>query len=165
MKRNITDVLRRGLDSTIANWPVIVLRIAESLVFAGIVIAAISWRSCPRSLRPGLSTDDIGNSSDPGGAVVEWLVGHLMLFVWIFALAFIVLGVMIAIHSFVEGGSAQIYVDGERAARSVPTQLATPSARFHVRSLAGRRRGFVVARSSGSTTWPGRSGSCSSSCR
>lgn len=116
MKRNITDVLRRGLDTTIANWPVIVLRIAESLVFAAIVIAGILAAIVPAIVAAGLSADDIRNSADPGGAVVEWLVGHVMLFVWIFALAFIVLGIMIAIHSFVEGGSARIYVEGERAA-------------------------------------------------
>ncbi len=116
MKRTITDVLRRGLDTTIANWPVIVLRIAESLVFAAIAIAGILAAIVPAIVAAGLSADDIRNSADPGGAVVEWLVSHLMLFVWIFALAFIVLGIMIAIHSFVEGGSARIYVDGERAA-------------------------------------------------
>src|SRR5437764_1280574 len=55
-------------------------------------------------------------ASDPAGAVVEWIISHLMLFVWIFALGFIVLGVMIAIHSFVEAGSTQIFVDGERKA-------------------------------------------------
>jgi hypothetical protein len=116
LKRNITDVLRRGLDTTIANWPVIVLRIAESLVFAAIAIAGILAAIVPAIVAAGLSADEVMNSADPGGAVVEWLVGHLMLFVWIFALAFIVLGIMIAIHSFVEGGSARIYVDGERAA-------------------------------------------------
>jgi hypothetical protein len=116
LKRTITDVLRRGFDSTVANWPVIVLRIAESLVFAAIAIAGILAAIVPAIVAAGLSADDIRNSSDPGGAVVEWLVGHVMLFVWIFALAFIVLGIMIAIHSFVEGGSARIYVDGERAA-------------------------------------------------
>ena len=120
MKRNITDVLRRGLDTTIANWPVIVLRIGESLVFGAIVIAGILAAIVPAIVAAGLSADDIRNSADPGGAVVEWLVGHVMLFVWIFALAFIVLGVMIAIHSFVEGASARIYVEGERAAAKRP---------------------------------------------
>lgn len=120
MKRNITDVLRRGLDTTIANWPVIVLRIAESFVFAAIAIAGILVAIVPAIVAAGLSVDDIKNSSDPGGAVVEWLVGHVMLFVWIFALAFIVLGIMIAIHSFVEGASARIYVEGERAAAKRP---------------------------------------------
>lgn len=116
MKRNVTDVLRRGLDTTIANWPVIVLRIGESLLFAGIVIASILAAVIPAVVAAGLSKDDIVNSSDPGGAMISWLFGHLMLFVWFFALAFLVLGVLIAIHAFVEGGSTQIYVDGERAA-------------------------------------------------
>jgi hypothetical protein len=120
VKRNITDVLRRGLDTTVANWPVIVLRIAESLVFAAIAIAGVLAAIVPAIVAAGLSADDIRNSADPGGAVIEWLVGHVMLFVWIFALAFIVLGIMIAIHSFVEGGSAWIYVEGERAAAKRP---------------------------------------------
>jgi hypothetical protein len=129
LKRSVTDVLRRGLDTTIANWPVIVLRIAESLLFAGIVIASILAAVVPTVVAAGLSKDDIINSSDPGGAMIEWLVGHLMLFVWIFALGFLVLGVLIAIHAFVEGGSTQIYVDGERAAsKRRPDSPVRPSA-------------------------------------
>ena len=123
MKRSVTDVLRRGLDTTIANWPVIVLRIGESILFAAIVIASLLAAVVPAVVAAGLSKDDIINSSDPGGAVIEWLIGHLMLFVWIFALGFLVLGVMIAIHAFVEGGSTQIYVDGERAAAKRATQV------------------------------------------
>jgi len=95
---------------------VIMLRIAESIVFAAIAVAGIVAAIVPAVVAAGLSKDDIVNSSDPAGAAVEWIVSHLMLFVWIFALGFIVLGVMIAIHSFVEGGSTQIFVDGERKA-------------------------------------------------
>lgn len=116
MKRTITDVLRRGFDSTVANWPVIALRIGETLLGVAIVIAAIVAAVIPAVVAAGLTNDDIANSSDPASAVFEWVISHLMLFVWIFALAFIVLGVMIAIHSFVEGASTQIYVDGERKA-------------------------------------------------
>jgi hypothetical protein len=72
----------------------------------------------PAIVAAGLSKDDIINSSDPASAVITWLVGHLVLFVWMFALAFVVMGVLIAIHSFIEGGSAQIYVDAERASKS-----------------------------------------------
>jgi len=92
------------------------LRIVESVAFAAIVIAAILAAIVPAVVAAGLSKDDIVNSADPGGAVVEWIISHLILIVWIFALGFIVFGVMIAIHSFVEAGSTQIYVDGERKA-------------------------------------------------
>jgi hypothetical protein len=116
LKRTVTEVLRRGFDSTVANWPVIVMRVVESIVLAGMVIAAILAAIVPAVVAAGLSKDDIVNSSDPGGAMLEWVISHLMLFVWIFALGFIMFGVMIAVHAFVEGGSAQIYVDGERVA-------------------------------------------------
>lgn len=116
MKRTVTEVLRRGFDSTVANWPVIALRIAESLVFAAIVIASILAAIIPAVVAAGLSKDDIVNSSDPRSAVITWLIDHVLLFALIFVLGFVVLGVLIAIHSFVEGGSTQIYVDGERAA-------------------------------------------------
>jgi hypothetical protein len=116
LKRNVTDVLRRGFDSTVANWPVIALRIAESLVFAVIIIASIVAAIVPAVVAAGLAKDDIANSSDPGSVVVSWLVDHVMLFIWVFLLGFLILGVLIALHSFVEGGSTQIYVDGERAA-------------------------------------------------
>ena len=39
MRRSATEVLRRGFDSTLANWPLILIRIAEGIVFVGIVIA------------------------------------------------------------------------------------------------------------------------------
>ena len=92
------------------------LRIAESLAFAAIAIAGVLAAIVPAVVAAGLSKDEIANSGDPAGAVVEWIIGHLMLFVWIFVLGFIVLGVMIAIHSFVDAASTQIYVDGERKA-------------------------------------------------
>jgi hypothetical protein len=117
LKRSLPDVLRRGLDSTIANWPVIALRIAESVVLIGIVIASVIVAIVPAIVAAGLSKDEIMSSSDPAGAIVGWLIGHLMLFVWMFALAFIVFGLLLAIHAFFEGGAAQIYVDAERNAK------------------------------------------------
>ena len=120
MKRSLSDVLRRGLDSTIANWPVIALRIAESVVLIGICIAAVIVAIVPAIVAAGLSKDEIFNSGDPS-VVVGWIIGHITLFVWMFALAFIVLGVLLAIHAFVEGGAAQIYVDAERNAKRLPT--------------------------------------------
>lgn len=138
MKRTVTDVLRRGFDTTIANWPVILLRIAESVVMAVIVIGSILAALIPAVVAAGLSKDEILNSADPGGAVVEWAVGHLFLFVWIFVLGFLVLGVMIAIHAFFEGGSAQVFVDGERAAKKQPTYVRDAFRVFSVdRFLAG----------------------------
>jgi hypothetical protein len=116
LKRSVSDVLRRGFESTIANWPVILLRIAEVVVFAGVILGGIVAAVVPAIVAAGLSKDEIMNSADPAGAVVEWMIGHLALFGWMFALAFVVLGVLMAIHAFVQGGAVQIYVDAERTA-------------------------------------------------
>jgi len=117
---------------------VILLRIAESAVLIGVVIASIIVAIVPAVVAAGLSKDEIINSSDPAAAIVEWLIGHLMLFVWMFALAFIVLGVLLAIHAFVEGGATQIYVDAERNAKRLPAPGRDAFQAFSVdRWLAG----------------------------
>ena len=137
MKRTLPDVLRRGLDSTIANWPVIALRIAESVVLIGLCIAAVIVAIVPAIVAAGFSKDMLFNRSDPT-AVFDWLIGHVMLFVWMFALAFIVLGVILAIHAFFEGGAAQIYVDGERNAKRFPVETRDSFRAFSIdRWLAG----------------------------
>ncbi len=118
MKRNISEVLRRGFEATVANWPVVALRVAETLVLAGIIIVSLVAAVVPAIVAAGLSKDDILNSADPGGAVISWMVGHLLLFVWMLALAFVVLGVLMALHAFVEGATAQIFVDAERAMKA-----------------------------------------------
>lgn len=137
MKRTLPDVLRRGLDSTIANWPVIALRIAETIVIAGLIIASIIVAVVPAIVAAGLSKDEIFNSGDPT-AVFGWVIAHLMLFVWIFALGFLVLGVILAIHAFAEGGTAQIYVDAERNAKRLPASSGDAFRAFSIdRWLAG----------------------------
>jgi len=159
LKRTVTEVLRRGFDSTVANWPVIVLRIVESVVLAAIVIASILAAIIPAVVAAGLSKDDIVNSSDPSGAVIEWVISHLMLFAWIFVLGFVVLGVLIAIHSFVEGGSTQIYVDGERKAKRGPaspaTQPAPPAGQGSPAYLRDDFRAFTIDRwlAGGAASW------------
>jgi hypothetical protein len=123
---------------TIANWQVIVLRVAETLLIAAIVIASILAAIVPAIVAAGLSRNDITNSPDPAGAVIQWLLGHLMLFVWMFALAFLVLGIMIAIQSFFEGASARIYIDAERAAAKRPPSVRDDFRVFTInRWLAG----------------------------
>ena len=102
------------------------LRIAESIAFAAIAIAGIVAAIVPAVVAAGLSKDEIANSSDPAGAVVEWIISHLMLFVWIFALGFIVLGVMIAVHSFVEAGSTLARRLRAPGARRVPGDPGEP---------------------------------------
>lgn len=114
MKRDLSQVLRRGFEATVANWPVLVLRFVEGMVAVFVIIAAVIAMVVPALVTAGLSRDEVLNSADPGAAVAEWVVGHWMIFVWGLVLAFVVFGILLAIHSFVDGGSAQVFVDAER---------------------------------------------------
>lgn len=114
--RSTTDVLRRGFDSTVANWQLIAIRIAESIVFVGIVIASILAAVVPIAIAAGFGNIDFRNADNPPDAIIGLIVQHWMLIFYILAIITVVLSILIALHSFVEAGNAQVFVDAERAA-------------------------------------------------
>lgn len=116
MKRSVIDVLRRGFDNAVANWPLVLIRIAEVVVLAGVVIGAVIAAVVPMIVSAGLNKFDFGNPENAMDLFATLLVEHWMLLVYLLLLATVILGVIIAVHSFVEGGSARIYIDGERVA-------------------------------------------------
>jgi len=118
--RNTTDVLRRGLDSVLANWQLIAIRIAENFLFVLIVIGSIIAAIIPIAVAAGLSNFDLKNADNPADAIAAIIVGHWALILYILAVVTILLGVLIAIHSFVEAGNARVFVDAERTVGAAP---------------------------------------------
>ncbi len=113
--RSTTDTLRRALDSTLANWQLIAIRIAENIVFIMIVIASIVAAIVPIAVAAGISNFDVKSSENPGVAIATMIVQHWMLLVYVLAIVTVILVLLIAIHSFVEAGNATVFVDAERA--------------------------------------------------
>ncbi|HJT18473.1 MAG TPA: hypothetical protein VJ853_13835 [Thermoanaerobaculia bacterium] len=113
--RSTTEVLRRGFDSTVANWPLILIRIAESIVFLMIIIGSVVAAIVPIAVAAGLSSFNLRDTDNPGEAIVNQIVDHWMLIVYILAIITIVITFLIALHAFVEAGNAQVFVDAERA--------------------------------------------------
>ncbi len=114
--RSTTDVLRRGLDSTLANWQLIAIRIAESILLVMIIIASILAAIVPIIVAAGLSHFDLKNADNAAQAVAAMVVEHWALILYVLVILTVVLGVLIAIHAFVEAGNTKIFVDGERGA-------------------------------------------------
>ena len=115
MKRTVTDVLRRSFDITLANWPLILIRIAEAVVMITILIVSVVVAVVPLIVSAGLSKDEISRAANPAEAVAVILAQHWMVLVYVIVFATFIIGLLMALHSFVQGGSAQIYVDAERA--------------------------------------------------
>lgn len=119
MRRPVTEVLRRSFDITLANWPLILIRIAESVVMTIVLIVSIVAALIPLAVSAGLSKDEIEHAANPAEVVATILVQHWIVLLSVFVFALLVIGFLMAIHCFVQGGSAQIYLDAERGARGL----------------------------------------------
>lgn len=142
MKRGVFDTLRRGVDNTIANWPLILIRLGEMLFFGILTVVAVIAALAPILISVGVELSTIGNIDDLEGAVLA-LMGRWILLLWILVAILVLLVLFVAIHAFVEAGSARIYVDAERAAGSA---VQGPRSRFRVftmdRWLSGAKDGW-----------------------
>ena len=116
MKRNAFEVVRRGFDNAVANWPLILIRVAEAILFVTIAIGAVIAIVLPILVSAGLGNFDVSNPESAAEFFGTLIIEHWVLLLYIFGIVFLLLGVMIAIHSFFEAGAARVYVDGEHAA-------------------------------------------------
>lgn len=118
MKRNAADVIRRGFEITVSNWPLLLFRIAEHIVIGLMAIAAILAIIVPIAVSAGLgrfdfSNVDADNANGIANIIAAALVEHWMLFVFILLVVTVVLIVFVAIHSFVQAGCTEVYADGQ----------------------------------------------------
>lgn len=141
-RRGAIDVLKRALDDTITNWPLIALRLGETMLLAIIAVAAVFIIFVPIAVSIGISAVTFDSSVEMENALLA-LTSKWLLLVWAFIGLLLVTLIFVAIHSFVEAGSARVYVDAERAAGEAN---AGPRSRFRVfsmdRWMAGGRNGW-----------------------
>ncbi len=130
MKRSTTEVLRRGFDSTVANWPLILVRIAEGIVFMMIILGSVVAAIVPVLVAAGISRFGLHGETPSPDAIATIVVRHAMLILYVLLIISVVLLVLVAIHSFVEAGCAKVYVDAERIAGD-----ATPASRDRFRAF------------------------------
>jgi hypothetical protein len=140
MRHGVAEIIRRGFLNTIANWPILLIRVAESIVFVILIVAAIVAVIVPVVVSLGLQNAATGDPADAAAYVLGVLADRWAVLVYITAVVTLVIALFVAIHSFVEAGSARVYIDAEQAAGAAPN---TPRERFRVftteRWLAGGR--------------------------
>jgi hypothetical protein len=121
LTRTLTDVLRRGILSTLANWPVILTRVAESLVLFGAVVVAIIGCIVPLLVSAGMGAWELPATSNGAWEMMARIfVQHATLFADLFLFILAVGLVMGVVHAFVSAGVTRIFVDAERAAPDTP---------------------------------------------
>ena len=120
MKRSITDVLRRGILSTLANWPVILTRVAEMLVVAALLVVAAVGLIVPMLVSAGVEQWTLPSRGSGWEMLLEILGAHAALFSYLFLFIAAITLIIVAIHAFVSAGATRVYVDAERAVPDAP---------------------------------------------
>jgi hypothetical protein len=142
IKRGVFDILRRGADNTLANWPLLLIRLGEMLLFGVLLIVALVATLVPILISVGIELSRITSFENVQEAVLA-LLGQWILLVWVVVVLLVLAEIFTAIHSFVEAGSARVYADAERAAGPA---VQGPRARYRLfstqRWVAGGKEGW-----------------------
>lgn len=142
MKRGVIDTLRRGLDNTVANWPLVLVRLAETILFIALAIGAVLVIVLPILVSAGIDLATMDDRDEIEGAMLA-LMNRWMMLIWIFLGVSVLLLLFVAVHAFVEAGAARIYVDGEKIAGAATEGDRNRYRVFSVeRWLAGGRDGW-----------------------
>jgi hypothetical protein len=109
----LSRLIQRAFDSTLANWPLILIRIASSVAMTLVAIAAVV-PVVALFVIAGVSASltDFETSS----AIIDWAISNVLLLLAIIAIITIAFAVGIAIHAFTTGGVAGIYLEADFAA-------------------------------------------------
>ena len=96
-------IVRRGVASTAANWPLILAQIIELFVMMAVLVGGIFLALVLLGLT--IEWDALKNFGSPGSdpaaiaeAVAEWLLGNVAAVAWLFVALFLIFGVATLIH-------------------------------------------------------------------
>lgn len=144
MKGSVTDVIRRGFENAVANWPLMLIRIAEGIVFVVVAIVAVVAAVVPIAVSIGVKGVQAPTSADDVAQIAAGIVlNHWMAIVFVLIVVSVLLILFIAVHSFVEAGSARVYVEAERSTAAIATPTRAQFRAFTAdRWLEGGRRGW-----------------------
>lgn len=111
--RELGEIFRRGMESTIANWPLVLIRVAETIAIVMIVIGTFAVAVIP--LFVGAATG-LPSLEDPE-EIQRWLMGvSPLLVLYVFVLFTVVFGLAVLLHAFVQAGVFGVLAVAERQA-------------------------------------------------
>lgn len=112
-------IIRRGVASTLANWPLLFVQFAEFVIMVIVMIGGLV--AAIVALGISIDWDALRSFGSPGsepGAIAEavsrWLVSNAMAAAMIGIVVFVLFGVVTLIHSYFQAGVTGVFVEYER---------------------------------------------------
>jgi hypothetical protein len=103
------DCVRRGFFSFVALWPLLLVRLVESIVIMIVIVGGGLLSLIPIGV--SLAFDDIETWVDDPEYVAEWLLSNVGTVAYLFVAVLILAGIAVLIHSYFEAGVASTYLD------------------------------------------------------
>ena len=145
MRRSLNEILQRAFDNALANWPLLLLRAATTFIALLLCVGAVVMVVMPIGVAALLAGFSFNMRDFDAEAFLAKLTSAWVLWLWVLPIAAVVLLALVAIYTFLEAGSARIYVDGERLAAASGSPMPQRDA-FRAfsgkRFLAGAREGW-----------------------
>ena len=114
--RTPSDHIGRGLDSTVANWPLILMTMVERMVMSTIFVIGFLIAAIPPVVAGALTLSKLQSVDDPADFVQKLVLDHPFALIFSLLVIAIVLIPMIIIHSFFQAGqSASLLSADEKA--------------------------------------------------
>jgi hypothetical protein len=111
--RPIGEIFRRGMESAIANWPLILIRVAESIAMIVIVVAAVMAAFVPIFVGAAAGLPSL----DDPESFAQWVLGvSPLLVLYAVVVVTLVFALAILIHAFVQGGVFGVFAAAEKRA-------------------------------------------------
>ena len=121
MKRSVGEILRLGFESMLANWPLLIIRIVESVVLVVTMLVGIVAVIVPVVVSFGAGNSwPAGDSGDAMNVILTIIATHAVMILYILVMMLVVLTVFLMVHSFVTAGSASVYVASLRQTAAMP---------------------------------------------
>ena len=115
MARPLGEIARRGVDNVLANWPLLLIRIAEGVAMMATILGIVVLAIVPVAAAAVGSLTEVLDTLGRTGDLEELLLGVApLLVVYILLVVSFVLLLAMLVHSFVQGGIVGCYVEAER---------------------------------------------------
>ncbi|MFN2443115.1 MAG: hypothetical protein ABR517_10575 [Thermoanaerobaculia bacterium] len=109
--RSIGEIFRRGMESTIANWPLILIRVAESIAMIAVIVATVFVAVVPLFVGAAAGMP----SFDDPDSLARWVLGvSPLLVLFLLIVITLVFGLAVLLHAFVQGGVFGVFAEAER---------------------------------------------------
>lgn len=118
--RSIIDIVKRALNNVLANWPLLLISVAEGMVLGMILVVGLLVTIVPIIVVGAMAAESLDASTFPEDdplAALTWLViEHPFMVLFAILAVTVIVVILVALHAFVRAGMIGVYVDAEVAA-------------------------------------------------